>query len=69
MTESRLIGIRKTLYARVPAEEARRLGLRPGQQVDLEVRPLGATAEEILALRGRYKGHFVRRTGRGLWGE
>lgn len=69
MTESRLIAIRRTLYARVPADEARRLGLRAGQPVDVQVRPLGSTADEILLLRARHKGAFQNRPGRELWRE
>lgn len=47
MVESRVVRINQTLYVRVPAEEARRLRLREGQVVDVEVRPLRPPARAV----------------------
>lgn len=61
--------LNSSLYVNVPAEEARRLGLREGQIVEVDVRPLGATASEIMGLRGKYKGKIPHVSDRELWGE
>lgn len=44
MVETRVVRINQTLYVRVPAEEARRLKLKEGQVVDVDVRPLRPSA-------------------------
>lgn len=49
MVETRVVRINRTLYVRVPAEEARRLKLTEGQLVDVDVRPLRATARAAAA--------------------
>lgn len=67
--ESKIVRINRTLYARVPAEEARRLGLREGQAVDIEVRPLARTAGDALALHGKYPALRGAASRRELWGD
>ena len=49
MVETRVVRINQTLYVRVPAEEARRLKLREGQVVDVEVRPILPAARAAAA--------------------
>lgn len=49
MVATRVVRINRTLYVRVPADEARRLNLREGQTVDVDVRPLRPPAREAAA--------------------
>lgn len=68
MTETRVVRIHKTLYARIPPDVARRLGLRAGQAVDIQVKPRSATVGEALReLRGKYKGRLTKVPDRELW--
>jgi hypothetical protein len=70
MTRSRIVRINRTLYALIPAEEARRLQLREGQEVDLEVAPAKrGTVAEVLALRGKGRGAFRDEAGADTWGD
>lgn len=70
MTRSRIVRINRTFYALIPADEARRLDLKEGQEVDLEVAPARrGTAAEVLALRGRGKGAFRDESGADTWGD
>ena len=68
MVETKVTRIGGTLYARIPAEEARRLGIREGSPVDLKVKPLGHFVEDVLRLKGKYKGRFTHAAD-DLWGE
>lgn len=67
--QSKIVRINRTLYALVPAEEARRLGLREGQAVDIEVVPRRRTAGDALALHGRYPRLRGAEDRRALWGD
>jgi antitoxin component of MazEF toxin-antitoxin module len=69
MTRARVVKLNSSLYVNVPAEEARRLGLREGQIVEVEVKPLGSTASELMELKGKYKGKIPHLSDRELWGE
>lgn len=70
MTRSTVVKINQTLYVRVPAEEARRMNLREGQAVEIQVKVLGATLGEVIRdLRGKYKGQFANIPDEELWGE
>jgi bifunctional DNA-binding transcriptional regulator/antitoxin component of YhaV-PrlF toxin-antitoxin module len=60
MTRARVVKLNSSLYVNVPAEEARRLGLREGQFVEVDVKPLGETVERVMELRGKYKGKLPR---------
>lgn len=68
MVESKVVRINRTLYVRVPADEARRLGLAEGEVVDVDVRPRRKTLRGALALAGRYKGLTLPQDDE-LWGE
>lgn len=68
MVESKIVRINQTLYARVPAAEARRLGLSEGEIVDLEVKPRRKTAAGALALLGKHKGLRLPDDA-DLWGD
>lgn len=69
MAETKVVRIHQTLYARIPAEEARRLNLREGQTVEVKVTPTGATVAEALEdLRGKYKRRLARLSDEELWG-
>jgi len=68
MVESRIVRINQTLYARVPAAEARRLGLSEGEVVDLQVRPRRKTVSGALGLFGKHKG-IALPDDADLWGE
>lgn len=68
MARARLIRIHKTLYARIPAEDARRLQLQPGQEVDVDVRPAAQSVGEVLRdLRGKYRGRLAKVPDEELW--
>jgi antitoxin component of MazEF toxin-antitoxin module len=68
--ESRVIQIRQTLYVRIPAAQAKRLGLKAGQHVDVQVQRLFPHVKDIVQdLRGRRKGAFGHVDRRKLWGE
>lgn len=67
MVETTIKRIGGTYFARVPAEEARRLKLTDGAVVDLEVRPRGRSAKDALKLKGRYKGEF--QSDADLWSD
>lgn len=67
MVETKVTKIGGTLFARIPADEARRLGIVENSAVDIEVRPLGRSVKDVLALRGKFKGQFVKDDD--LWGE
>jgi antitoxin component of MazEF toxin-antitoxin module len=54
MVESSVKRIGGSFYVRVPAEEAKRLGLRENTRVDLDVRPLGRSVEDALKHLGRF---------------
>lgn len=69
MVRTNILKVNQTLYARIPAEEARRLRIREGQEVDLQVKPIGSTGAEILHLKGKYKGQFADLSDEELWGE
>lgn len=66
MVESKVTRIGGTFFARIPAHEAKRLGLKENAPVDLQVRPLGRTIQDVLKYRGAFKGRFVRDDD--LWG-
>ncbi len=69
MAEAKVVRINQSLYVCVPAAEARRLNLQEGQTVEIDVRPKGATGEDILNLKGKYKGQLGRATDKELWGD
>ena len=69
MVRTNILKVNQSLYARIPAEEARRLRIREGQEVELQVKPIGATGTEILRLKGKYKGQFANLSDEELWGE
>ena len=64
--ESSVKRIGGSLFVRVPAEDARRLGLQDNARVELDVRPLGRSVEDVLKNMGRF-----RRLARDddLWGS
>lgn len=68
MVETKIVRINQTLYARVPAAEARRLGLSEGEVVDIEVKPRRKTASGAMALFGKRKG-LALPSDAELWGE
>lgn len=68
MVESKIVRINQTLYARVPAAEARRLGLSEGELVDIEVTPRRKTVAGAMGLFGQYKG-LKSPDDADLWGE
>ncbi|MHB8586838.1 MAG: hypothetical protein ACYDDF_13505 [Thermoplasmatota archaeon] len=70
MTESKVIEISRSLYVLVPADEARRLNLKPGQRVDLEIKPAGATVGDLIRdAWGKFKDEFppTRIPKKELW--
>lgn len=69
MVRTKILRIHQGLYARIPADMARRLRIRAGQEVDLEIRPIGASGPEIIAFKGNYKGQFVNAPDEALWSE
>ncbi len=69
MLASNVVRINRTLYVRIPAADARRLGLKEGDAVDMDVRRRGGgTARDVVGLRGSFKGAFRRGTSSDLWG-
>lgn len=68
MVESSVKRIGGSFYVRVPAEEARRLKLHENQNVDLTVRPLGRSVQDVLRHKGQFRGRFARESARDLWG-
>lgn len=67
MVESTVKKIGGTYFVRVPPEEVSRLKLSDGAVVDLDVRPRGRSAKDVLGLKGRFRGQF--RTDEDLWGD
>ncbi len=69
MLRSKVVTIDRGFYVRVPTEDARRLGIEDGDEVELDLHPLrcGTTAD-ALALRGRFKRAFSKRTLSDVWG-
>lgn len=68
MVDSKIVRINRTFYALVPAKEARRLNLREGQLVDVEVRPRRTTSRDALRLFGTRKNIAIP-DRRALWGD
>lgn len=68
VVESKVVRINQTFYVRVPAAEARRLGLEEGEVVDVEVRPRRKVAAGALALFGRQKG-LALPSDDEIWGD
>lgn len=66
MVETKVTRIGGTLFARIPADEAKRLGLHENSPIDIQVKPLGRSVEDVLALKGRFKGMFAK-AGEDLW--
>lgn len=69
MPRAKVVKLNSSFYVNVPAEEARRLGLREGQLVEVDVRPLGGTVADLAELRGKYKGKLPKLDRRRLWGK
>lgn len=70
MTRAKVLKINRSFYLNVPAEEARRLNLREGQLVEVDVKPLGRPAHEALQeVRGKWTLRGKLPTDRELWGE
>lgn len=67
MVETKVTRIGGTLYARIPADEARRLGIHENEPIDITVRPLQRGVEGVLSLRGKHKGRFAK--DEDLWSD
>jgi antitoxin component of MazEF toxin-antitoxin module len=55
LVEATLKRIGGSIFARLPPEIVRTLGLRPGDRITVEVRPVEGTVADVLALRGKHK--------------
>lgn len=69
MVESKVTRIGGTLFARIPADEARRLGLEADTPVDIEVRALRRSARDVLRYKGAFHGQLAKGRRKDLWGE
>ncbi len=65
-TEVKRIG--GSTFARLPPELVRSMDLRAGDRIMLDVERVGGTAEDVMALRGRFKG-LPKLDRLELWGE
>lgn len=69
MVESKVTKIGGTHFARIPADEAKRLGLKDGSPVELDVRPLRRSAQDVLTHKGAFRGALRPHAKEDLWGE
>ena len=69
MVQTKVTKIGGTLFVRIPAEEAKRLGLEHGSTVDVQVRPLGRKVRDMLKLKGKFKGQLAPFDRKEMWGD
>ena len=69
MVETNVKRIGGTFYARIPAGEARRLGIHEGTPVEMQVRLIRRGAQDLMKLKGMFKGQFASGDSSDLWGE